>query len=87
MNVASDCNAGELRVRLCFFVKVRNASGRRDVAGKRIGRIVGIDGLNAGCAIGLLGGLKGCSGVPNAGEDDGIGFSVNLAAVAMLVLL
>ena len=70
-------------MRLCFFVNVRKASGRRAGVGRRMGRMVGMAGLNAGCAMGLFVGLKGWTGVPKAGEEDGIGLSVSLAAVAM----
>lgn len=84
MNVASDARADEPRVRLCFFVNVRNANGRRDAGGNSIGRMVGIAGLNTGCAGGLMLGLYGCNGVPNAGDDDGKAFSCNRTAAAML---
>ena len=47
-NVAKDCNAGELNVRLCFFVNVRKARGRKDGGGSKIGKMVDIVGLNAG---------------------------------------
>ena len=65
MKVASSCKADEVSVRLCFLVKVRNASGRRVAGGRRIGKILALGG----------GGTKGfnvCAGVPNAGEEDGI---------------
>ena len=74
MNVASAASAEALRVRLCFFVKVLNASGRSVGGGRRVGKMVGICGLNAG---GGGGGLAACgagmrrSGVANAGDDEG----------------
>lgn len=69
MNVAKTCSADEVKVKLCFFVKVRNAKGRRVAGGSITGRILA---LAAGGP--TLNGLMGCAGVPNAGEDDGIGF-------------
>lgn len=62
---------------MCFFVNVRKASGRRVAGGSRIGSTVGFAGLRMGGArIGavLRGGI-GCTGVPNAGDEEGIGFS------------
>jgi hypothetical protein len=74
MNVASAASADDVRVRLCFLVKVLNASGRKVAGGSRIGRIV--EGLNCGGAIGfVLRGKIGCAGVPKAGEEEGIGFA------------
>lgn len=94
MKVANACKADDVRVRLCFFVKVRNASGRSVAGGRRIGRTVGFGaGLRVGGArIGavLRGGIV-WRGVPNAGEEDGIGFSgtaegfSGLLAVAMIL--
>ncbi len=56
-----------MRVRLCFFVKVRKATGRRVGGGSKMGNTVG----GGRTAVGMWG-FNGCSGVPNAGEDDGI---------------
>ena len=42
------CNADEVRVRLCFFVNVRKASGRNVAGGRRIGNIVGVVGGGMG---------------------------------------
>lgn len=86
MKVASDCKAGELRVRLCFFVKVRKAKGLRLAGGRRIGRMVGIEGLNAGGGIAgrLSRGLMGWTGVPKAGLEDGTVFSCRRIVVAIL---
>ncbi len=72
MNVARLCRADEFKVRLCFFVKVRKASGRKVGGGSSIGRTVGIDGLNAGGGGGgrACAGRIGWAGVQNAGEDD-----------------
>ena len=69
MNVAKTCSADEVRVKLCFFVNVRNAKGRRVAGGGITGRMLA---FAAGGA--TLKGLMGCAGVPNAGEDEGIGF-------------
>lgn len=45
-------------MRLCFFVKVRKASGRKVGGGSRIGNIVGMLGLNAGAGMGrCVGGM------------------------------
>jgi hypothetical protein len=72
MNVASAASADEVRVRLCFFVKVRNASGLRVAGGSKMGRIV--VGLSCGGGIGAVRlTLMGWTGVPKAGEEDGIG--------------
>ena len=63
-------------MRLCFLVNVRNASGRNVAGGSSIGRTVDFaTGLRAGGArIGaVLRGLMGCTGVPNAGDEDGMG--------------
>jgi len=59
-------------VRLCFLVKVRKASGRNVGGGRRIGKMVGMIGLNAGGGGGrcACAGKTGCGGVPNAGDDD-----------------
>lgn len=65
MKVASSCKADEVSVRLCFLVKVRNASGRRVAGGRRIGKILALGG-------GGTKGFKVWAGVPNAGEEDGI---------------
>ncbi len=70
MKVASSCNAVDARVKLCFFVNVRNASGRNVAGGKRMGSIVALEGGA------IENGLRVCAGVPKAGEDDGIGFKV-----------
>lgn len=52
-------------VRECFFVNVRKASGRSVAGGKMMGRIAALGALT-------LNGFSGCTGVPNAGDDDGI---------------
>lgn len=82
--VASDCNAGDVNVRLCFFVRVRKASGLSDGGGNKMGRMVEIAGLNAGGGIGRSRGLIGCAGVPNAGLEDGTRFSCRRSAAAMI---
>lgn len=84
-----------MSVRLCFLVKVRNASGLSVAGGSNIGRTVDFaTGLrDGGARIGaVLRGLIGCTGVPNAGEDDGIasdtaeGFSGRLDVVISIVV-
>lgn len=71
MNVARPCNADELRVKLCFFVNVRNANGLRVGGGSKIGNIVAICGLNAGGGGGRWAMLGiGWTGVANAGDDE-----------------
>lgn len=82
MKAASACKADEPSVKLCFLVNVRKAKGLREAGGSKTGSMEGIEGLKSGCAIGLPG-LKGCAGVPNAGEDDGRALSAILAVVAM----
>jgi len=64
-------------------VKVRNARGLRDGGGSSIGKMVGMFGLNAGGGIARSTGLKGCTGVPKAGDDEGMGLSFSRAAVAI----
>lgn len=59
-------------MRLCFFVNVRKAKGRNVGGGRRIGRMVGMEGLNAGgggARAGWVGGI-GWRGVPKAGEEE-----------------
>ena len=58
-------------MRLCLRVKVRKATGRRVDGGSRIGKI---EVLGGGAF--PLGIRNGRAGVPNAGEDEGIGSSV-----------
>lgn len=69
MNVARTCNAEEVSVRLCFLVKVRKAKGRKVAGGRRTGRI-----LAFAAAVVTLKGRMGWTGVPKAGDEDGIGF-------------
>lgn len=72
MKDESDASAEDVKVKLCFFVKVLKASGLKVAGGSSIGKIVA--GLNWGGGIGFdLLGIMGCAGVPNAGEEDGIG--------------
>ena len=70
-------------MRLCFLVKVRKARGLRLAGGRRMGRIVGIEGLNAGGGIRFSRGFMGWTGVPKAGLDEGTAFSCrrNVAAI------
>lgn len=70
MNVANPCRAAELSVKLCFFVSVRNANGRRVAGGSITGNILG----RVGCALGSGNGI-GCTGVAKAGEEEGITFA------------
>lgn len=60
-----------MSVKLCFFVKVLNASGRNVAGGKRMGKMAAFAGAVMLKGTGLNG-RRGCTGVPNAGEDDGI---------------
>jgi hypothetical protein len=69
MNVARTCNAEEVSVKLCFLVKVRKARGRKVAGGRSTGRM-----LVFGAAVVTLKGRIGCTGVPNAGDEEGIGF-------------
>ena len=67
-----------MRVRLCFLVKVRKASGRSVAGGRRMGRTVDLAaGRRAGGArIGAVRrGSMGWTGVPKAGDEEGIGFA------------
>ena len=96
MKDANAWRAEDVRVRLCFLVKVRNASGRRVAGGRSIGRTVDFAaGLSAGGALigAVLRGLIGWTGVPNAGDEEGMrsdgtadGFSGRLV-VAILVVV
>jgi hypothetical protein len=67
MNVARTCNAEDVRVRLCFLVNVRKATGRRVAGGRRIGRILGFE-IGA-----MVNDRTGWAGVAKAGDEDGIG--------------
>lgn len=68
MNVANNCSAEDVSVRLCFFVKVRKAIGRSVAGGRSMGNIEGLGGS------GGLYGRIGWTGVPKAGEEEGMGF-------------
>lgn len=68
INVASSCSADDVRVKLCFLVKVRNAKGRRVAGGRIMGRTAAFAGA------GGWNGLKGCAGVAKAGDEEGIAF-------------
>jgi hypothetical protein len=54
MNVARTCKALEVNVRLCFFVKVLKAKGRRVAGGRIIGSITALVGIAVGLK-GLMG--------------------------------
>lgn len=70
MKVASTCKALEVNVRLCFLVNVLKARGLKVAGGRMIGSMLAFAGIAAG-----LKGLIGCAcGVPNAGEEEGMGF-------------
>lgn len=71
MKTANVCKADDEIVRLCLRVKVRKATGRRVEGGSRIGRIEVLAG--GACVFGMR---NGRAGVPNAGEDEGIGSEV-----------
>lgn len=68
--MAKTCKADDVRVRLCFFVKVRKARGRKVAGGRRIGSILPLVGTAA-----ALNGRIGCAGVAKAGDEEGIGFA------------
>lgn len=68
MNVANNCSADDVSVRLCFFVNVRKARGRSVAGGISIGSIDGLD-VSGGFEIRI-----GWTGVPKAGEEEGIKF-------------
>ena len=64
MNAAKSFRAGDVRVRLCFFVNVRKARGLNVAGGRRIGSIEGLDvSFSFEDLIRLIGVLK-------AGEDE-----------------
>ena len=76
--VANAWRADEVRVRLCFLVKVRKARGRSVAGGRRMGRTVDLAaGRSAGGAriAVVLRGSMGWTGVPKAGEDEGTGLA------------
>ena len=70
MKVAKTWSADEVRVKLCFLVNVLKAKGRKVAGGSRIGSILAFAGAPAGLKFRI-----GCTGVANAGDDDGIGFN------------
>lgn len=78
MKVASSCSEDDVMVRLCFFVIVRNANGRRMAGESRIGRTAGVIGFantGGGLIVSLAGREAiGYAGVANAGDEDGMGF-------------
>jgi hypothetical protein len=77
MKLANAESAEEVKVRLCFLVNVRKASGLSVAGGSSIGRTVArAAGLRMGGARmgAVLRGLMGWTGVPNAGEDEGMTF-------------
>lgn len=90
MNVASAVSADDVKVRLCFLVNVRKARGRSVAGGRRIGRIVvGFTGRpSCGGGIGnVLRGIMGWAGVPNAGEEEGIGLSWARLVLSRLIVV
>jgi hypothetical protein len=58
-----------VRVKLCFLVNVRKARGRRVAGGSNIGSTLGFE---IGAAVK---GRMGCTGVANAGDEEGIELS------------
>jgi len=70
MKVARTCRAGVVSVKLYFLVKVRKASGLNVGAGRIIGSMLAFIGIAA-----ALKGRIGCTGVANAGDEEGIGFN------------
>jgi hypothetical protein len=67
MNVANSWRVVDERVRLCFLVNVRKATGRSMDGGKRIGRTDVFPGRRLGFPDRI-----GRAGVPKAGEDEGM---------------
>lgn len=65
MKEAKACSADDVSVRLCFFVKVLKARGRRVAGGRMMGRIGAFGALTAK-------GFSGWAGVPKAGEEEGM---------------
>lgn len=51
-------------------MNVLNARGRKVAEGRRIGRMLAFTEAVAGMKV-----RTGCAGVPNAGDDEGIGFN------------
>lgn len=70
MKLASACNALDVSVRLCFLVNVRKARGRSVAGGRSTGRIGVGGGVEAGFS--RIAGRSGWTGVPKAGEEEGI---------------
>ena len=66
-------------MRPCFFVKIRNARGRKVAGARRTGRIEGFDG-----PVALAFGRIGCTGLSNACEDER---SNSGCEIALLVFL
>lgn len=69
MKVDKATSAGVWSVKLYLRVNIRKAAGRRMAGGSETGRTV--LGLKAGACMGF-GGIIGCSGVANAGLEEGI---------------
>lgn len=94
MNVDNTPSPDEVKVKLCFFVSVRNATGRSVCGGKRIGSTVGMvfaPELNCGAKACLVAGCgrgwTGYAGVPKPGDDEyscvfetGVGPGLNMVA-------
>lgn len=76
MKDASSCSAEDVRVRECFFVNVRKASGRSVAGGSMMGRMPTLGALT-------LNGFRGWTGVANDGDDEG---SAEEGMVALLRL-
>lgn len=77
MKLANAERADDVRVKLCFFVKVRKARGRSVAGGSSMGSTVALTGglREGGARIGAVRrGCMGWTGVPNAGDDEGIKF-------------
>ena len=69
MKAASSARLDELRVRLCFLVKVRKARGRRAAGGREMGSTACRAGAGPGVAVKDF---RGWAGVPKAGEEEGM---------------
>lgn len=80
MNVARAARAGDVSVRLCFFVNVLKARGRKVVGGSMMGKTVGLSAGGAGTGAVRSGRAGLTGGVAKAGEDDGTGSEIGSTA-------
>lgn len=76
-------------MRLCFFVKVRKAKGRSVAGGRTMGRTACLTAVGAPEGVAEKD-LRGCAGVANAGEEEGMseeGGWARLAGVSLVMNL